>query len=56
MREDDKKILIAQINDSKIIGMISMVFLSRLNQNTLEMYIPELLFHKIIILTELEKN
>jgi len=43
MREDDKKILIAQINDSKIIGMISMVFLSRLNQNTLEMYIPELI-------------
>ena len=43
MQEDDKKILIAQINDSKIIGMISMVFLSRLNQNTLEMYIPELI-------------
>ena len=43
MQEDDKKILIAQINDSKIIGMISMVFLFRLNQNTLEMYIPELI-------------
>ena len=43
MQEDDKKILVAQDNDSKIIGMISMVFLSRLNQNTLEMYVPELI-------------
>ena len=43
MREDDKKILVAQIDNSKIIGMISMVFLSRLNQNTLEMYVPELI-------------
>ena len=43
MQEDDKKILVAQIGNSKIIGMISMVFLSRLNQSTLEMYIPELI-------------
>ena len=43
MQEDDKKILVAQDNDSKIIGMISMVFLPRLNQNTLEMYVPELI-------------
>ena len=43
MQEDDKKIIVAQDNDSKIIGMISMVFLSRLNQNTLEMYVPELI-------------
>ena len=43
MQEDDKKILVAQIENSKIIGMISMVFLSRLNQNTLEMYVPELI-------------
>jgi GNAT superfamily N-acetyltransferase len=43
MQEDDKKILVAQIDNSKIIGMISMVFLSRLNQNTLEMYVPELI-------------
>jgi len=27
----------------KIIGMLSMIFLSRLNQNTLETYIPELI-------------
>jgi ribosomal protein S18 acetylase RimI-like enzyme len=43
MQEDDKKILVAQIDNSKIIGMISLVFLSRLNQNTLEMYVPELI-------------
>ena len=43
IQEDDKKILVAQIDNSKIIGMISMVFLSRLNQNTLEMYVPELI-------------
>jgi GNAT superfamily N-acetyltransferase len=43
IQEDDKKILVAQIENSKIIGMISMVFLSRLNQNTLEMYVPELI-------------
>ena len=43
MQDDDKKILVAQIVNSKIIGMISIVFLSRLNQNTSEMYIPELI-------------
>ena len=43
MQEDDKKILVAQIDNSKIIGMISMIFLSRLNQNTSEMYVPELI-------------
>lgn len=43
MNEDDKKILVAQIENSKIVGMISMIFLSRLNQNTLEMYVPELI-------------
>ena len=43
IQEDDKKILVAQIENSKIIGMISMVFLSRLNQNTFEMYVPELI-------------
>ena len=43
MQEDNKKILVAQIKNSKIVGMISMIFLSRLNQNTLEMYVPELI-------------
>jgi len=41
--DDDKKILVAEINDSKIIGLISLVFLSRLNQKTLELYVPELI-------------
>ena len=41
--DNDKKILVAKIDDSKIVGLISMVFLSRLNQNTLELYIPELI-------------
>ena len=43
MQEDKKKILVAQIKNSKIIGMISIIFLSRLNQNTFEMYVPELI-------------
>ena len=41
MQEDNKKILVAEIENSKIVGMMSIVFLSRLNQNTLEMYVPE---------------
>ena len=40
--DSDKKILVAELNDVEIIGMISIVFLSRLNRTTLEMYIPEL--------------
>jgi GNAT superfamily N-acetyltransferase len=43
IHDDDKKILVAEINDSKIVGLISMVFLSRLNQKTLELYVPELI-------------
>ena len=30
----------------KIVGMVSIVFLSRLNQTTLEMYIPDLVVHE----------
>ena len=41
--DSNKKILVAEINDSKIIGLISLVFLSRLNQKTLELYVPELI-------------
>ena len=43
MQENNKKILVAEIENSKIVGMMSIVFLSRLNQNTLEMYVPELI-------------
>ena len=38
----DKKILLAEINDIEIIGMVSMVFLPRLNRINFEMYVPEL--------------
>ena len=38
----DKKILIAELNDIEIVGMVSIMFLPRLNRATLEMYIPEL--------------
>ncbi|MCV0431147.1 GNAT family N-acetyltransferase [Nitrosopumilus sp.] len=40
--DSDKQILAAVYNDVKIVGMISMMFLSRLNRDTLEMYVPEL--------------
>lgn len=42
VQDSDKTILVAKIDDMKIVGMVSMMFLSRLNQSTLEMYIPEL--------------
>ena len=41
--DSDKKILVADLDDMKIVGMVSMVFLPRLNRTTLEMYIPELI-------------
>jgi ribosomal protein S18 acetylase RimI-like enzyme len=40
--DSDKQILVAVLDDVKIVGMISMMFLPRLNRDTLEMYIPEL--------------
>ena len=42
LTDSDKKILIAERNDIEIVGMVSIVFLPRLNRTTLEMYIPEL--------------
>ena len=44
--DSDKQILIAILDDAKIVGMASMMFLSRLNHNTYEMYIPELVVIK----------
>jgi ribosomal protein S18 acetylase RimI-like enzyme len=41
--DNNKKILVAKIDDSKIVGLISLVFLPRLNQKTLELYVPELI-------------
>lgn len=41
--DDDKKILVVLHDDTEIIAMVSIIFLSRLNQNSLELYIPELI-------------
>ncbi|MFQ5476596.1 MAG: GNAT family N-acetyltransferase [Nitrosopumilus sp.] len=41
--DSDKKILVAELDDIEIVGMVSMMFLPRLNRTTLEMYIPELI-------------
>lgn len=41
--DSDKQIHVAVIDDMKIIGMVSMVFLPRLNRDTSEMYVPELI-------------
>ena len=46
IRDSDKQILIAILDDTKIVGMISMMFLPRLNRNTLEVYVPELVVIK----------
>lgn len=43
VKDSDKTILIAELEDKKIVGMVSVIFLQRLNQITLEMYIPELI-------------
>jgi ribosomal protein S18 acetylase RimI-like enzyme len=40
--DSDKTILVAVLDDVKIVGMVSVMFLPRLNRDTLEMYIPEL--------------
>lgn len=42
IHDPDKVVLVAEIDDVKIAGMISVFFLPRLNQKGLEMYIPEL--------------
>jgi ribosomal protein S18 acetylase RimI-like enzyme len=46
IKDPDKVILVAQLDDVKIVGMISMMYLQRLNQTTLEMYVPELVVLK----------
>lgn len=43
--EADKKILLAEF-DNRIVGMISMMLLPRMNRKTLEMYIPDLIVGK----------
>ena len=41
--DSDKTILIAIRNEIEIVGSVSIMFLPRLNQTSLEMYIPELI-------------
>jgi GNAT superfamily N-acetyltransferase len=43
LSDSDKKILVAEREDIEVIGVVSIVFLSRLNQVNYEMYIPELI-------------
>ena len=45
-KDSDKQILVAILDDAKIVGMVSMIFLPRLNRETFEMYIPELVVIK----------
>ncbi len=40
--DSDKKLLVAQLNEIEIVGIVSIVFLHRLNRDSLELYIPEL--------------
>ena len=42
VEDSDKTILVAELDDMKIVGIVSVIFLPRLNHSTLEMYIPEL--------------
>jgi len=44
--DSDKTILIAEKNNVNVIGMVSIIFLPRLNQIRCEMYIPELIVTK----------
>ena len=41
LKDKDKKIFLATL-DSKTVGLVSMIFMSRLNKSKLELYIPEL--------------
>jgi len=45
LSEPTKKIIVAKY-DNKIVGMASMMLLSRLNKKSLELYIPELIVQK----------
>ncbi|WP_278974915.1 GNAT family N-acetyltransferase [Nitrosopumilus sp.] len=44
--DTDKKLLVAEFDGVEIIGMVSIVLLSRLNQTSRELYIPELIVRK----------
>ena len=42
LNDSNKKILVA-VSDNMIVGMVSMMFLHRLNYNTFELYIPDII-------------
>lgn len=46
VKDSDKEILVAEKNQVEIIGMVSIMYLSRLNQNNSELYIPELVVQR----------
>ena len=45
LSDSDKQILVAKL-DGRLVAAVSIMFLSRLNQKTLEMYVPELVVAK----------
>ena len=45
LSDSDKEILVAE-NQGGVVGMVSIMYLSRLNQEFFEMYIPELIVSK----------
>ena len=45
LKDPDKEILVAE-HDTDIVGIVSIMFLSRLNRDLVEMYIPELVVTK----------
>jgi ribosomal protein S18 acetylase RimI-like enzyme len=43
LTDSNKKILVAELDEIEIVGIVSVVFLSRLNHIDSEMYVPELI-------------
>jgi ribosomal protein S18 acetylase RimI-like enzyme len=41
--DSGKSILVAENDDVHVVGMLSLIFLPRLNRNNLELYIPEII-------------
>ena len=55
LKEKDKKILVAEL-DFAVVGMVSMIFVSRLNQTRLELYIPDLVVSELCRNTGMGKS
>ena len=41
--DPDKSILVAENDDLNVVGMLSLIFIPRLNYSSLELYVPELI-------------